>query len=114
MRLEFDKTVVEHAADGLHRRIYWLRCVLATGHKPDGNYGPFGGRTICHNCGCWVRAMSGPEFPPHAPVTTRDGIATGLSRALVALEAYDYEPFERKGMEQAIHLVRSLLEATVD
>ena len=44
----------------------------------------------------------------------RDGIATGLSRALVALEAYDYEPFERKGMEQAIHLVRSLLEATVD
>ena len=45
---------------------------------------------------------------------TTDGIATGLSRALVALEAYDYEPFERKGMEQAIHLVRSLLESAVD
>ena len=43
-----------------------------------------------------------------------DGIATGLSRALVALEAYDYEPFERKGMELAARIVRSLLEATVD
>ena len=43
-----------------------------------------------------------------------DGIATGLSRAIVALEAYDYEPFERKGMEQAIHLVRELLESAVD
>ena len=45
---------------------------------------------------------------------TTDGIATGLSRALVALEVYDYEPFERKGMELAARIVRSLLEATVD
>ena len=53
----------------------------------------------------WVEALES---------ATTDGIATGLSRALVALEAYDYEPFERKGMEQAIHLVRELLEALVD
>lgn len=45
---------------------------------------------------------------------TTDGVATGLSRALVALEVYDYEPFERKGMELAARIVRSLLEATVD
>ena len=53
----------------------------------------------------WVEALES---------ATTDGIATGLSRALVALEAYDYEPFERKGMEQAIHLVRELLESAVD
>jgi hypothetical protein len=36
----------------------------------------------------------------------RDGIATGLSRALVALEA--------RGLHEAAGVVRELLEATVD
>jgi hypothetical protein len=49
---------------------------------------------------------------------TTDGIATGLSRALVALEerveGMLSDDLERDGLERARIIVRSLLEALVD
>lgn len=51
--------------------------------------------------------MSEPTYTDEdMDLATTDGIATGLSRALVALEA--------RGLHEAAGVVRSLLEALVD